>query len=285
LIIIIPTIKDLIIDITKGKEEELKNTAPKFFKRLVAGLAIFFIPTIVNFMFTEIIPGPTKELFACIDSASIEKIKELKEAEDAQAKKEREKKEDEIEEANEKSAKAAEERAAKGKILKPDRNTDSNTGDTNVEILNEGLSSTDYKNKLSSMSTPTMSMLESAAAKNNISIDYLKIIIGTTHNEGYYNDPYLYYGWASAMINNKVSIEQMQAWDPSRSGESNFYSQTNINKGYNNATDDVLKSVYLALTERNTKIVECNGMYSTTPSSYNLLYKSSVYNCSIYEKK
>ena len=77
----------------------------------------------------------------------------------------------------------------------------------------------------------------------------------------------------------------MQGWDPGHSGESNYYSQTNINKGYNSASDDVLKSVYLALTERNTKIVECNGMYSTTPSSYNLLYKSPVYNCSIYEKK
>jgi len=46
-----------------------------------------------------------------------------------------------------------------------------------------------------------------------------------------------------------------------------------------------LKSVYLALSERNTKIVECNGMYKTTPSSYNLVYASSVYNCSIYETK
>jgi len=135
------------------------------------------------------------------------------------------------------------------------------------------------------MSTPTMEQLKTAASSAGISEDYLKIIIGTTYNEGYFNDPYLYYGWASAMLNNHYTIDQMQGWDPTRSGEANFYSQTNINKGYSNASADALKSVYLALTERNTKIVECNGMYDTTPSSYNLLYSSTVYNCSIYETK
>ncbi len=135
------------------------------------------------------------------------------------------------------------------------------------------------------MKTPSKSEIEQKASSLGISSDYLKIIIGTTAREGYVNDPYLYYGWASAMINVPVSLEQMQGWDPYHSGDANYYSWTNIINGYNSASSDVLQSVYLALTERNTKIVECNGMYSTTPSGYNLLYKSSVYNCSIYEKK
>ena len=135
------------------------------------------------------------------------------------------------------------------------------------------------------MATPTESQLQSAAAKNGISNDYLVIVVGTTAREGYVNDPYLYYGWASAMLNNQVTIGQMQGWDPYHSGEANYYSQTNINNGYNTASDVVLKAVYLALTERNTKIIECNGMYSSTPSSYNCIYASSVYNCSIYEMK
>ena len=136
------------------------------------------------------------------------------------------------------------------------------------------------------MSTPTIAQIEQAASQSGVDTSYLKILIGTTENEGYYNDPYLSYGWASAMLNNPVTIAQMQGWDPYHSGESNYYSETNINKGYNNATSDVLKAVYIALTNRNTKIVECNGMYSTTPSTYNKIYTSSAYpSISIYEVK
>lgn len=87
------------------------------------------------------------------------------------------------------------------------------------------------------------------------------------------------------MINNPVSIEQMQGWDPYHSGESNFYSYTNVMNGYKNASEDVLKGVKLAFTDRNPKIIECNGMYSSTPAAYNCLYQSSVYNCAIYAYK
>ena len=136
-----------------------------------------------------------------------------------------------------------------------------------------------------SINTPEYEELEKLAAENGVSSEYLKIVIGTTANEGYVNDPYLYYGWASAMINNQVSIEQMQGWDPYHSGESNFYSYTNIMNGYRNASDDVLKGVKLAFTDRNPKIIECNGMYNSTPANYNCLYQSSVYNCAIYAYK
>ena len=136
------------------------------------------------------------------------------------------------------------------------------------------------------MSTPTISQLEQAASSNGIDTYYLKIVIGTTEREGYYNDAYLSYGWSSAMINNPVSVQQMQGWDPSHSGDANYYSEKNIMNGYNNASSTTLKAVYLALTERNTKIVECNGMYNETPSSYNKIYTSPSYsNISIYEVK
>ena len=150
---------------------------------------------------------------------------------------------------------------------------------------NSNASPDNYKNKLANMQTPTKQQIEEKAKSLGMTSEYAVIIIGTTQREGYVNDPYLYYGWASAMINNRVSLSQMQGWDPYNSGDANYYSWTNIQNGYNNVSSDVLKSVYLALTERNTKIVECNGMYKTTPSGYNLLYKSSVYNCSIYETK
>lgn len=157
--------------------------------------------------------------------------------------------------------------------------------DTSSNISNIGVSSSDFNRELSSMSTPSKSQLKAAARANNIDDDYLIVIIGTTQREGYFNDPYLFYGWASSMINNRVNVQTLQSWDPYNSGESNYYSMTNIRNGYNTASPTVKKAVYLALTKKNTKIIECNGMYSSTPSNYNLLYKSSVYNCSIYENK
>ena len=290
IIIIAMTIKDLIIGVTKGEYEELTKSAKNFVKRGIAGLAIFFLPTIINYLFTEIVPGPTQELFACIDSASADKVKELKAAEEAQAKAEREKKEGEIEEANEKSAEAAKQRAAEGDVLKKDRSESSNTNNSNtensnVEVTTSGISVSEFNSTIQSMNTPTLSEIESAASQNGISSDYLKVIIGTTEREGYASDPFLSYGWASAMINNQVSVDQMQGWDPYHSGDANYYSWSNINKGYNSASATTLKAVYLALTKRNTKIIECNGMYSTTPSNYNLIYKSSQFNASVYEVK
>ena len=289
-IIIIVTIVNITKTIISGKDDDLKDNWKLLVKRLIAGLLIMFLPTIINYVFTGIVDASEVEFLSCFESASKEKVQALKQKEEAEeaAKEKQQEKEDEAQlrkayEEEQKIREGNKESFEEWKKRKEAEEQQSNGG--NVEVTTGGVTAEAFKNKLSSMSTPTMSQLESAAAKNNISTDYLKVVIGTTFNEGYYNDPYLYYGWASAMINNPVSIQQMQGWDPGHTGESNFYSQTNINKGFNSATDDVLKSVYLALTERNTKIVECNGMYQTTPSSYNLLYSSSVYNCSIYETK
>ena len=166
-----------------------------------------------------------------------------------------------------------------------DKTDDSGKSDETFKSVKKGISAEDFKKELDSMKTPTREEIIKAAATIGVSEDYVKLLIGTTQREGYFKDPYLHYGWASAMLNQKVTIKQMQGWDPKHKGESNYYSQTNINKGYKEAKGDVLKSVYLALKYRNTKIIECNGMYKNTPSSYNRIYKSSVYNCSIFEKK
>ena len=286
-IIMIVTIVHLFKAITSGKDDDLKDNFKVFVKRIIAGLVILILPTLINYVFTGILDVSEVEFLACFESASKEKVASLKAKEEAkeEADKKAQEKEDEaqLRKAYEEEQKQKDAKKQSYEEWKKEREAQNQSG--NVTVNTGGVDAQAFKNKLASMSTPTMSQLESAAAQNNISSDYLKIVIGTTMNEGYANDPYLYYGWASAMLNNQVTISQMQGWDPGRSGEANFYSQTNINKGFNSATSDVLKSVYLALTERNTKIVECNGMYSQTPSSYNLLYKSSLYNCSIYEKK
>lgn len=165
--------------------------------------------------------------------------------------------------------------------------TDSDSKKTKetVKSVNKGISPEDFNKELKSMKTPTREEIIELAASIGVSKDYVIILIGTTQREGYFKDPYLHYGWASAMLNQKTTIKKMQGWDPKHKGDSNYYSQKNINKGYKEAKSDVLKSVYLALKYRNKKIIECNGMYKNTPKSYNRLYKSSKYNCSIFEKK
>lgn len=255
-----------------------KSLVTDSIKRLVAGIIIFLIPSLINFLFTNVIDANGNEILSCIESSSIEKIEQLREKENQEKARQKEQEQKE----NEKILEEYEKKQAEKNEAIKKSNEKINE---NIQINNNGIDSNSFNNKLNSMKTPTISEIQNAASQNGISNEYLIIIIGTTQREGYVNDPYLYYGWASAMINNQVSLSQMQGWDPYHSGDSNYYSQANINNGYNNASDAVLKAVYLALTERNTKIVECNGMYSTTPSSYNLLYKSSVYNCSIYERK
>ena len=167
------------------------------------------------------------------------------------------------------------------------KKTDSSSKSKSDKVVstNHGISPEDFKKELSSMETPSREEIIKLGASIGVSKDYVIILIGTTQREGYFKDPYLHYGWASAMLNQKVTIKKMQGWDPKRKGDANYYSQVNINKGYKAAKSDVLKSVYLALKYRNKKIIECNGMYKKTPSSYNKIYKSSKYNCSIYEKK
>ena len=165
-------------------------------------------------------------------------------------------------------------------------NANANTNINNIQTGNiagssGGLTQKTYNSAISNMPTPSKTDIINKAQELGLSEDYIKTVIGTTQNEGYVGDPYLNYGWSSAMINNPVSSETVYSWG----GGNDYYSQANINRGYENASDEVLKSVYLALTNRNTKIVECDGMYSQTPSQYNLVYSSPNYNCKIYETK
>ena len=268
--------------------KDAKKDLPTLLKNLAAGLIIFLIPTMINYTFTSLI-NTKSDFSSCLENASLEGVLAAKAREEQEAADKKKQEEQETQKNNDdmqnKRKQEIDDKAAKRKEQEEKYNNKYKQDEKDVTVNTGGISSSAFNSKISSMSTPSKSQLQSAASKNGISNDYLIIVIGTTQREGYVNDPYLYYGWASAMLNNQVTISQMQGWDPYHSGEANYYSQTNINNGYNNASDTVLKAVYLALTERNTKIVECNGMYSTTPSSYNCIYASSVYNCSIYETK
>lgn len=49
LILIFTVIVDLAKIVVNGKQEELTGSVPKFAKKIVAGLVVFMIPTVVNF--------------------------------------------------------------------------------------------------------------------------------------------------------------------------------------------------------------------------------------------
>ncbi len=293
-VVIIITTIDFFKSMTSGKEEDLKANGKAMVHRIIAGLVVMFIPTIISFAFNNLIDGQSVDFLACMESATQEKVEQLKqkEAAEEEAKQRQQEAEDDRElraayEADQKNRDKNKQTFEEWKKERQANGNESGFGNEsgNIVVTTSGVNPADFKNKLASMSTPTLEQITNAASKSGVSAEYVKIVLGTAFNEGYYNDPYLYYGWASAMINNPVTVEQMQGWDPGHSGEANFYSWTNINKGVNSATPDVLKAVYLAFTERNTKIVECNGMYNQTPAQYNLIYASSVYNCSVYERK
>ena len=106
-----------------------------------------------------------------------------------------------------------------------------------------------YKEEIDEMNTPTMDEIKEAAEALGISEEYLKTIIGAVQASGFEDDPYLYYAFACAMINDKPSLEDLD------DGFNIFsFSESEIEKGYEKASSDVLKSVYIALNKNNSKI-------------------------------
>ena len=164
----------------------------------------------------------------------------------------------------------------------------SSTGE-NPSVSYDGLSYDDFMSKVNSMDTPTKEEIIELGKSLGLSEEYMKTVIGTTEREGYslVDEPYLYYGWASAMINQQKTIEQMQPWDPYHSGDANYYSAKNVQAGYDGASDIALKSVYLALTNRNTKIVGCYGGDSSSFNNCDILYtsKNGSETCYIFTQK
>jgi len=96
-IIIIVTIIGFTSPVINGKEEDLKKNGKKLVKRLIAGLLIMFLPTIINYVFTSIVKADDVEFIACFESASRSKIDALKakERKEEEAKKKAQEKEDE----------------------------------------------------------------------------------------------------------------------------------------------------------------------------------------------
>lgn len=74
IIIIITLMITAFKTIMSGKEDDLKNMLPTAFKKILAGLIIFLLPSIFSFIFS--LTGETfYDLNTCISNANLEKIK------------------------------------------------------------------------------------------------------------------------------------------------------------------------------------------------------------------
>ncbi len=97
LIIIIISSIHIFKIVMNGKEDDLKDALKVTVKRIIAGLIIFFLPAMINYVFTSLIKGNEVDFIACFESASKEKVEKLKAKEQAEeeAKKKAQEKEDE----------------------------------------------------------------------------------------------------------------------------------------------------------------------------------------------
>ncbi len=95
IIIIIASIIGITKVVVNGKDDDLKDELKKVVKRIIAGLVIFFIPSILGYVFTNIVKGEGETILTCINSATAEKVKSLKEKEEKEAEEERKRQEKE----------------------------------------------------------------------------------------------------------------------------------------------------------------------------------------------
>ncbi len=97
LIIIIISSIHIFKVVLNGKEDDLKDALKVTVKRIIAGLIIFFLPAMINYVFTSLVKGNEVDFIACFESASKEKVEKLKAKEQAEeeAEKKAQEKEDE----------------------------------------------------------------------------------------------------------------------------------------------------------------------------------------------
>ena len=97
IIIIISTITNLFKAIQSGEDKDLKEVFPMFVKRVIAGLIIFFLPTLISAFINNVAGVKEVEFLSCFDSASKEKVASLqaKEKAEREAEAKLQKKEDE----------------------------------------------------------------------------------------------------------------------------------------------------------------------------------------------
>lgn len=89
-LIIVKSIYNFIDPIVSGNAEEMKEKVILLIKRIIIGFIVVLLPTVVTYIFNNIVDASGNEILTCIENSSREKLDALKEEEEA--KKEAEKK-------------------------------------------------------------------------------------------------------------------------------------------------------------------------------------------------
>ena len=121
-------------------------------------------------------------------------------------------------------------------------------------------------------------IIETAYELYGVSEEWTMWLIGTTHNEQYYDDRYLEYAWACEILN---EYADRSVWELDCIWGS-YYSIENALDGFYAADDTTLEMVWYAMTDRDTRITEVDGMIVYPPDSYYLIYDSDIYNCQVW---
>ena len=114
IIVIIATIINLFKPITSGKDEELKDNFKIGVRRIIAGLVVMMIPTVLSYVFNNFTNGDKVDFLTCFNTASKERIEALKAKEEAE------------EEAKRKQQEAEDERTLRAAYEADQKNRDKN---------------------------------------------------------------------------------------------------------------------------------------------------------------
>ena len=121
-------------------------------------------------------------------------------------------------------------------------------------------------------------VIQYAAENYGVSEGWVMWLIGTTYNEDYFDDRYLQYAWACEILNcyTDYSLDDLDCiWG-------SYYSIEHAFSGYYICDEETLEMVWNALTDRDERIVEVDGMIDWDVPGYYLIYDSEVYNCQVW---
>ena len=117
IVVIIATIINLFKAITSGKDDDLKDSFKTTVRRIIAGLVVFFLPTIISVSLDNFVAKDSTTFLGCLESASAEKVERLKQKEAAEDEAARKKQEAEDERLLKENAKVEEQRRAQRKVI------------------------------------------------------------------------------------------------------------------------------------------------------------------------
>lgn len=144
------------------------------------------------------------------------------------------------------------------------------------------LTSTTFPSVYNDLSfTPTQEQLLAMGASKGLPEWFMIGVIGTTENEGYFDEEYLLYEWACTFLNYWLEnyypaiCASEQAMYNIMAGWGAGYSYERIHEKYNNATEDTLKCVYLAFVDRDRNTRAVSGDYYD--ESWYAYFTSSIY--------